>query len=143
MRRSRTPILWSSLALIAACSSTDEVPTTGSVVLKYAGVSDTQDEVTAVLENGTGYPIYFRGNPDPAPGSFAMICNAKAEAIGYTQGWTENMPTVERMEVKPNHRVHLRLLASLPPDFKGRKQSCRLRLTLESGAVLESLKFSP
>ena len=140
MRCIRSCIIW-LLLVLAACSANDNVSPSGHAALKYVATLESLEGVKVLLENGTAQPIYFRGNPDPAPGSLTMVCSSKERADGFSQGWSENMRTLKRIEVEPYHRVQMTLWAPLPPDLKSRKPNCRLRLTLDSGTVLESREF--
>jgi len=132
-----------TLLVLAACSATDKAPPSGNVTLEYAGISESLDAVTVLLANDTTQAIYFRGNPDPITGSLSMSCVTREAATGYSQGSTDPMPTVKRVTVGPTQRVRVRLWASLPPDFKNGKSSCRLKMTLEGGTVVRSREFVP
>jgi len=72
-----------------------------------------------------------------------MICDLPKETVGYGQRAFEPALKDKIIEVKPSERLHLRLWASLPPDFKNHKSRCQLDLTLEGGTVVESREFVP
>ena len=142
MRCCRSCIIW-LLLVLAACSASDNIPPSGNAALKYVATLESLEGVKVILENGTTQSIYYRGNPDPAPGSLTMVCSSTAGATAFSQGWSENMRTLKRIEIEPRQRVQLTLWAWLPPDLKSRKPKCRLRLTLDGGTVLESRDFVP
>jgi hypothetical protein len=143
VRTFRECTLWMLLGL-AACGASDEVsPPSGSAALKYVATLESLEGVKVVLENGTARPIYFRGDPDPAPGSLTMVCSSRDGADGFSQGLSENMRALERIEVAPHQRVQMTLWVPLPVNFKSGRRNCRLRLTLDSGTVLESREFIP
>jgi hypothetical protein len=142
MRIFRLPAPW-ILLVLGACSPGDGTPPSGSVTLEYASTSESLDAVTFVLANGTARAVYFRGSPDPVPGTLSMSCYSSGTASGYGQALVDPAPTEKTIEVGPNQRVRLRLWASVPSDIKTRHGTCRLNLTLEGGSVVESREFVP
>jgi hypothetical protein len=139
----RSPLSSIALITLTACTPSDKVPLSGSITLEYAGTSQSVDTVIFTLTNGTTQAIHFRGSPDPAPGKLMMICDYTKESVAYGQGAFEPALKDKIIEVKPGERLHLKLWAVLPPDFKARKSRCQLDLTLEGGTVVESREFVP
>jgi hypothetical protein len=134
--------LASLIIILTACTPADKIPLSGSVLLEYAGTSPSHDAVMFTLANGTNRPIYFRGNPEPLNAS--MICSARREAEAFVQTLFDPPAREKDVEVASSERLHLNLyILRLPPDFKDHQHRCRLDLTLEDGAVIESAEFVP
>lgn len=128
--------------LLAACAPADRIPLSGHVVLAYAGTSPSGDAVMFTLANGTNRSVYFRGNPDPLKAS--MMCSSPREAEAFVQTLFDPPGREKDIEVASGERLHLNLyLLRLPPDFKDHQHRCRLDLTLEDGAAIESSEFVP
>ena len=136
----------SGLALVA-CTPAEKVALTGRVRLEQVG--KTESDFLFALENGSSQPIRFEGwsrllsDSSPAAGSYSSWCYSTQSSRGATVGpaFADGGSAPKRIEVPSGERLRISVPKSGFRLYEGSR--CRLRLTLEGGAAVESAEFNP
>jgi hypothetical protein len=129
------------IVVLTACTpSTEKVPLTGTITLKYAGTTRSYDGAVFALANGTGRSIFFRGIPEPR--QWDIRCYRSNESEVFSSSLIDPPPKETDIELASGEglRFNLYFVAS---DLKNTKGTCRLNLTLKDKTNIESAEFAP
>jgi hypothetical protein len=132
--------------MAGACKPGAPNVTTGQITLRYADRS--KSAVLFELENGTFKTIAVRGDrtfwSGAIPWDTAMLCIAPHSRTSEetSMALSDGFPKI--IEVSSGNRLRLRVEGeNFQFAAKHEGWSCRLRLRLQSGTVIESEQFEP
>jgi hypothetical protein len=118
-----------------------KIPLSGKLTLEYSGRA--QSNLLFSFENGLSEAVRFRGLSASSTPIYAAICfrasgNAATGILGPPLAAPSRSTTVK---VPSGKRVRLTIPGDAFQEFSGGK--CRIILTLENGATVESGEFTP
>ena len=129
------------IVVLTACTPpTEKAPLTGTITLKYTGMTPSADGIAFALANGTGQSIYYRGIPEPL--DWYINCRTASNgSAGFFSGFPEPPPQEKPVEVASGADVKFTLV-SLSPEFKTVHGTCQLNLKLTDGTLIQSAEFA-
>ena len=128
------------VALTACTPSTEKVPLTGTITLKYAGTTPSDDGTVFTLANGTGRSIYLQGIPEPR--DWYISCRtAPNESEVFSSGLLDPPPKETDIELHSGEGLRFTLYV-MSSEFRTSHATCQLNLSLVDGTVIQSAEFA-